>query len=198
MKPRVPWIRSRLLLGFLLAFAAACTLFSCSLYNRDFPQAGGPFDPKMDYVVQVDDYGAFWDPEVPNRLLRVIAENVQKTNVVVVVFVHGWHHNAQNDDDNARDFAETMRKLREAMVDNKDGRPGIYRQSRRNLTGVSRGLCQRRRRPRAQRHLRAEALGVPERLRGDHRRQAPVARVAGSARVPVAGQAGARAATLSV
>ena len=135
MKPRVPWIRSRLFLGFLLAFAAACTLFSCSLYNRDFPQAGGPFDPKMDYVVQVDDYGAFWDPEVPNRLLRVIAENVQKTNVVVVVFVHGWHHNAQNDDDNARDFAETMRKLREAMVDNKDGRPGIYRQSRRNLTG---------------------------------------------------------------
>ena len=55
MKPRVPWIRSRLLLGFLLAFAAACTLVSCSLYNRDFPQAGGPFDPKMDYVVQVDD-----------------------------------------------------------------------------------------------------------------------------------------------
>ena len=31
------------------------------------------------------------------------------------------------------------------------------------------------------RHLREEALGVPERLRGDHRRQAAVARVAGSA-----------------
>jgi hypothetical protein len=67
-----------LLLGFLLALAAACTLFSCSLYNRDFPQAGGPFDPKMDYVVQVDDYGAFWDPEVPNRLLRVIARTCRR------------------------------------------------------------------------------------------------------------------------
>ena len=132
MKPRS---RKRLFLALFVAIVASFIVFSCSLYNRNYPQTNGPFDPKMDFVVQVDDYGSFWDPEVPHRLLRTIAENVQKKNVVVVVFVHGWHHNAQTDDDNARDFAETMRKLREAMEDNKDGRPGIYRQSRLNLTG---------------------------------------------------------------
>ena len=120
-----------------LAIAALCatTLGSCNHYNRSYPQADGPFDSRMDYVVQVDDYGAFWEPEVPERLLRTIAENVQKTNVAVVVFIHGWHHNAEADDANARDFAETMRKLRIEMEDVKDGKPGIYRRSRENLTG---------------------------------------------------------------
>lgn len=127
--------RRRLFWVLTLATLASLTVFSCSLYNKIHPQEDSPFDPRMDYVVQVDDYGSFWEPEVPERLLQQIAENVQKTNVFVVVFVHGWHHNAQADDDNVRDFAETMKRLREAMDDNRDGRPGIYRQSRLNLTG---------------------------------------------------------------
>ena len=119
----------------LLAAVCVALLASCSLYNRSFSQADGRFDPKMDFVVQVDDYGSFWDPEVARSLLRAIAENVQKTNIVVVVFIHGWHHNAENDDQNAVDFAELMRSLRLKMDDNEKGVPGIYRRSRMNLTG---------------------------------------------------------------
>ncbi|MFO1313083.1 MAG: hypothetical protein U1F41_13565 [Burkholderiales bacterium] len=127
--------RSRLLAILFVAVLASLTVFSCSLYNNNHSQEGGAFDPKMDFVLQVDDYGSFWEPQTAERLLRVISENVQRTNVAVVVFIHGWHHNAQPDDDNARDFAESMRKLREAMDDKAGGTPGIYRQSRTNLTG---------------------------------------------------------------
>src|SRR5215213_10381190 len=115
-----------------LVLAAICfaLLGSCNFYNRKFPQDQGPFDPKMDFVVQVDDYGSFWEPEVAERLLRTISENVQRTNIAVVVFIHGWHDNAQTDDDNAQDFAKLMHSLRERMDDNKGGVAGIYRKSR--------------------------------------------------------------------
>lgn len=130
MRLRAAYVRNGLLMPL-----AVVLLVSCNLYNRKFAQDASPFDPRMDYVVQVDDYGAFWEPEVPDRLLRTIAENVQKTNVVVVVFIHGWHHNAESGDRNAEDFAATMKSLREAMDDDKDGKAGIYRRSRENLTG---------------------------------------------------------------
>jgi hypothetical protein len=130
MTPRAAAACHRLLLALCVALLA-----SCSVYNRSFPQADGRFDPAMDFVIQVDDYGVFWDPEVGQRLLRVVTENMQKTNIVVVVFIHGWHHNAEADDENAVAFAELMRTLRVKMEDNVNGVPGIYRRSRLNLTG---------------------------------------------------------------
>lgn len=130
MTPRKNAARDRLVAVVCVAFLA-----SCSVYNRSFSQTEGRFDPKMDFVVQVDDYGSFWEPEVAQRALREIAENMQRTNVAVVVFIHGWHHNAEIDDDNAVAFADLMRSLRVKMDDNKNGVPGIYRRSRLNLTG---------------------------------------------------------------
>src|SRR5215207_7824406 len=127
--------RSAIARFLVLGLICLALLGSCNFYNRSFPQDEGPFDRRMDFVVQVDDYGSFWEPEVAQRLLHTISENVQRTNVAVVVFIHGWHQNAQTGDDNAQDFAKLMRSLRERMDDNKGGVPGIYRKARLILTG---------------------------------------------------------------
>ena len=118
-----------------IAVALTAFIASCGLYHKNFPQNGSPFDPEDDFVVQVDDYGSFWDPKISDAALERVAEESSRTNTIVALFVHGWHHNASTADDNARDFACSLRLIRQKLDDNVDGKPGIYRQSRINLTG---------------------------------------------------------------
>ena len=118
------------------AIAVVGLLASCTLYHKNFPQKNSPFDPDSDFVIQIDDYGSFWDPEVPARALKKIAAESSRTNTIVMLFIHGWHHNAAVNDDNAKDFARTLCTIRRKLDDNEDGKPGVYRQSRLNLTGI--------------------------------------------------------------
>lgn len=122
---------------FIFAIMAFMALsVSCAMYHKNFTQENGPFDAERDFVIQIDDYGSFWDSEIPDRALKKISEESQRTNTIVVLFIHGWHHNADIEDENARDFANTLQLLRKKLDDNVDGKPGIYRQSRLNLTGI--------------------------------------------------------------
>jgi hypothetical protein len=110
-------------------------LASCSFGHQNFDQAGGSLTHPNDFVIQLDDYGSFWDAEIPARALETIAQSARTTNTVVVLFVHGWHHNAAADDGNAVDFARSLNEIRRKLDDNVDGQPGIYRRSRQVLTG---------------------------------------------------------------
>lgn len=122
------------LIKVLIAIVLTAFFASCGLYHKNFRQTDGPFDAKADFVIQVDDYGSFWDREIPARALQTIAEESRRTNTIVVLFIHGWHHNAATDDENLQDFARSLRLIREKLDDNVGGKPGIYRQSRLNLT----------------------------------------------------------------
>ena len=115
--------------------AVSMVLSACSYGHKSFDQAGGPFQEPLDFVLQVDDDGKFWDPTVANRALEEIATQSQATNTVVVLFIHGWHHNADRSDANARDFAKSLEWTRKRLDDNDQAVPGVYRQSRLNLTG---------------------------------------------------------------
>jgi hypothetical protein len=130
-----------MIVGFLLAIASiavvlAALLASRAMYHKNFPQEHSSFDPASDFVIQVDDYGSFWDKEVPARALKRIADDSQSKNTIVALFIHGWHHNANADDENARDFAKSLRMIRQKLDDNVNGKPGIYRQSRLSLTDI--------------------------------------------------------------
>ena len=115
----------------LLAFAWT----GCSMYHRPFSQEGGPMAGDLDFVLQVDDYGTFWDRTVAENALNRVAVEAERTNTVVLVFVHGWHHNADKEDENLRDFAEMLQRTRKVLRDDGEGASGIYRNSRRVLTG---------------------------------------------------------------
>ncbi len=110
-------------------------LGSCGYAHKNYNQEGGALVHPNDFVIQVDDYGSFWDPEIPARAIDSIAQSARSTNTIVIVVVHGWQHSAAPNDENAVRFATILQAIRKKLDDNVDGKPGIYRRSRQLLTG---------------------------------------------------------------
>ena len=108
----------------------AMLLSACAMYHKPFAPPPAPIVDQVDYILQADDAGKFWDASVAEAALRDIEVSATKTNTIVVVYVHGWHHNAAGDDGDLVKFADSMRRLRELLQ--KD----VYAESRKNLTGI--------------------------------------------------------------
>jgi hypothetical protein len=104
-------LQSRLLL--LLVLGAA--LSGCGLYHKQYPLASLPTPGYQLHTVQVDDFGTFWDAHHANDVLANVDTSAQKTNTFVVLFIHGWHHNADPEDSNLRDFNDTLNALNKTL-----------------------------------------------------------------------------------
>ena len=117
----------------LIALAA---LAGCTYNHKHFPTESGPLTGPDEFLVQVDDFGQFWDKGEAARALIRVAQLAKTTNVIVVAFVHGWNHNAAPDDENLRDFAKSMADTRFRLIDAANPESAIYRASRDNLTGT--------------------------------------------------------------
>ena len=110
-------------------------LGACGYAHKNFDQAGGTLVHQYDFVIQVDDYGAFWDPDIPAHALEAIARSARTTNTIVIVAVHGWHHSAAPDDEFAIAFADALQDIRNKLQTDVDGKPNPYRRARQILTG---------------------------------------------------------------
>ncbi|WP_248741881.1 MULTISPECIES: hypothetical protein [unclassified Pseudomonas] len=118
--------RGRVALTVLLGIAAV-VLTGCNYGHRSFQQSPLSMHDLSNVDVEIDDFGNFWDRTKAENILTAIDENAKKSNVVVLLFVHGWHHNAAEDDTNRRDFHRTVK-----AVDEKLKEP-IYRFARSTL-----------------------------------------------------------------
>jgi hypothetical protein len=115
--------------GCLLLLAMMFFLKACSYGYQAFPiSREGAYGP-IDYVLQLDEFGWLWEPEAAERALRDVAESSGHTNTIVLLFVHGWHHNAAPDDAHASKFAQSLAAIRQKLSE------PLYVQSRINLTG---------------------------------------------------------------
>ena len=83
--------------------------------------------------VEFDDQGWFWDRQQMWKLVDRLAEEGAERDLLMVVFVHGWKHNAQVCDTNVSCLRETLLRLHEveAASAERAGRPerriaGIY------------------------------------------------------------------------
>jgi hypothetical protein len=88
-------------------------LGSCSFYHHPYP-VGQPSEPGYEIqIVQLDDYGSFWDSAYAEAsLVKVEARSLSMTeSTYVVVFIHGWHNNAAPDNENLRQFKSWLSKL---------------------------------------------------------------------------------------
>src|SRR5262249_54798772 len=64
--------------------------------------------------VEFDDQGAFWDRrqlEAVEKAIRTKAGGPKDSGVVIILFVHGWRHNADLCDRNVGAFRELLRKI---------------------------------------------------------------------------------------
>lgn len=60
--------------------------------------------------VEYDDQGQLRDPEQKNAVINQYYKLAAFDDVLVITFVHGWHHNAGPGDTNIRDFREKVLK----------------------------------------------------------------------------------------
>lgn len=110
-------------------------LGACGYAHKNFVQTGGTLVHEHDFVIQVDDYGSFWDPEIPARAFEAIAHSARTANTIVIVAVHGWHHTAAPQDEFAMGFARALHDIRNTLQTTVGGNPNTYRRARQLLTG---------------------------------------------------------------
>lgn len=76
----------------------------------EFDQSGVHENKKLYelHFVEFDDQGLFSDKRQMNNVLKSLNG---RENVDVVIFIHGWHHNALADDENVLAFQRVLKKL---------------------------------------------------------------------------------------
>jgi hypothetical protein len=121
-------IASRSGLAGLPLLALVCCLTACGFGHKQFDIAQGPLKGEWTYVLQLDDFGWLWDRAIAEKALEEIERESRRTNTVVTLFIHGWHHNAAPDNANLRDLARSLETTRAKL-----GEP-LYRDSRKILT----------------------------------------------------------------
>lgn len=68
------------------------------------------------YDVEVDDFGQYWSPHLAEAALADIEKLSRDTNTIVVLFAHGWHHNASAKSSNRDDFEITVAEVRKVLA----------------------------------------------------------------------------------
>ena len=123
----------------LAALSSLLIFEGCAMYNHAFPVVAPPTSDVDLRIVQADDYGSFWDTAVAQKTLADVQAFSETQNTLVVLFIHGWHHNAAADDEDLQASAATLAALhaelakpergdlRERMTGSRDFRlVGIY------------------------------------------------------------------------
>jgi hypothetical protein len=105
-----------------LALAAACTphvqyrteLAACDARTDVRRCAGNCLEERDEYLmgfVELDDQGWLWDRKQLYAVLEALAEEGARRDLLMVVFVHGWKHNASVCDTNVACFREVLLRL---------------------------------------------------------------------------------------
>jgi hypothetical protein len=71
-----------------------------------------PADYSLQFV-EFDDFGTAWNADETQRVLSEIRDIRDDENLVVVVFVPGWHHNAATEDCHLQGFMRAMAALKQ-------------------------------------------------------------------------------------
>lgn len=61
--------------------------------------------------VEVDDQGVFFDRDQFKNLTCELTSHAESSGILISVFVHGWHHNAKLDDENIKNFQDSLISL---------------------------------------------------------------------------------------
>src|SRR5688572_23446984 len=86
-------------LGFgLLTLLSLVALHGCGFYHKRYrseaPVAAADNTHRIHFI-EADDEGWFWQPEQADVALASLREAASTSDVIVVTFVHGWHHSAR-------------------------------------------------------------------------------------------------------
>lgn len=93
-------------------------------------QHHAPGEPGEYYLsfIEFDDQGQLWDREQLHKVLGSYQPIAGVDDVLLVAFIHGWHHNADPEDGNIKEFRQLLTKLSQAEFNGGKGRKvlGVY------------------------------------------------------------------------
>lgn len=97
----------------LLAAFAILAFGGCDYGHKQYrPSTGASPSPTAPLVIEVDDFGRFWDRQAADATLETISRASLNKNTIVLAFIHGWHHNADAADANFQNFENALSHLR--------------------------------------------------------------------------------------
>ncbi|MFA6052283.1 MAG: hypothetical protein WC762_06810 [Methylobacter sp.] len=76
--------------------------------------APGQADEYYLSFIEFDDQGQLWDREQLHKVLDSYQPIAGVNDVLLVVYIHGWHHNAAPEDGNIKEFRQLLTKLSQA------------------------------------------------------------------------------------
>jgi len=80
--------------------------------------------------VEFDDQGWLWQPAQADSALELVEQTAARSDTFVVVYVHGWHHDASCCDRNVECFKALLAKLSHRLRARADGDRGSAAQNR--------------------------------------------------------------------
>lgn len=88
---------------------------------------GQPSEYLLSFI-EFDDQGQLWHRDQLHKMLDNYRPIAGVDDVLLVTFIHGWHHNAAPDDDNIEQFRQLLEKLSQAESHGGTGRKvlGVY------------------------------------------------------------------------
>ncbi|NOY62338.1 MAG: esterase [Gammaproteobacteria bacterium] len=85
---------------------------SCSKHTlQQYNDAGNPDKDYLLGFIEFDDQGQLHSREQMNAVIGKIAAETAEQDLLMVVFVHGWKHNADVNDSNITDFRNSLMRL---------------------------------------------------------------------------------------
>ena len=100
----------------LVIAITASLLFGCDYGHKQYRQGKDILPPgSTPVVIEIDDYGRFWNPKAVDATLNAIAQASLNKNTVLMVFIHGWHHNADDCDENFKNFNNSLGQLQKRL-----------------------------------------------------------------------------------
>ena len=95
-----------------LSLVTLLLLSGCNYDHKQFRSSSEAATLPGPLVIEVDDYGRFWDRKAADAVLETISGTSKNKSTVVSVFIHGWHHNADASDEDFQDFQTSLERLR--------------------------------------------------------------------------------------
>lgn len=104
------------LLALIILFIV--TASGCSFYHKEL-RANNNIDNNDKYmlhVLELDDFGSWWDVKKAQNTLDSIDNLSSQKDTYVVIFIHGWHNNADMDNHNYNDFKAALGNIHDVLA----------------------------------------------------------------------------------
>ncbi len=105
------------ILAILVVMSIIAFFTGCAIYRSDRQSTSALSWRSTDRydlgIVELDDQGWLWDRNDAAAVIEKIRAKTTEGPSTIVVFVHGWHHNAADDDCNLESFKRVLQRLDE-------------------------------------------------------------------------------------